>query len=156
MARREDLALLSLQKGYGSEQLECCSFRRRFLSCQTQVDRCWSFVDTAAMLLACDLVITLDSALAHLAGGLGVPTWLLLKTIPDWRWGLEGDTSFWYPSMRLFRQQEHGNWDEVIERVVAALSRHFPHSQVGASPADPGLPPSAAADDPGAGSTPMA
>jgi hypothetical protein len=54
---------------------------------------------------------------------MGKTTWLLLHKVPDWRWGLEGDTSFWYPSMRLFRQKERGNWNEVMERVAAELQR---------------------------------
>ena len=56
---------------------------------------------------------------------MGKSTWLLLKKVPEWRWGLEGDTTFWYPSMRLFRQTERGNWVEVIERVAEALQDHF-------------------------------
>ena len=59
---------------------------------------------------------------------MGKTTWLLLKNIPDWRWGLEGDTTFWYSSMRLFRQQQRGDWDEVLERVVEALQQHFKDS----------------------------
>ena len=56
---------------------------------------------------------------------MGKTTWLLLHKVPDWRWGLEGDTSFWYPSMRLFRQRERGNWNEAIERVAEELQKHF-------------------------------
>ncbi len=116
------LRLLSLQKGHGSEQLTTCSFRDRFVSCQDDINATWDFVATAAMVQACDLVITTDSALAHLAGGLGHPTWLLLHHAPDWRWGVEGETTPWYPTMRLFRQQTKGDWSEVIQRVRAELS----------------------------------
>jgi hypothetical protein len=56
---------------------------------------------------------------------MGKATWLLIKKVPEWRWGLAGDTSFWYPSMRLFRQQERGNWDQVIERVAVELQQQF-------------------------------
>jgi hypothetical protein len=56
---------------------------------------------------------------------MGKTTWLLLHKVPEWRWGLEGDTSFWYPSMRLFRQSERGNWSEVMERVAQELQRFF-------------------------------
>ena len=73
----------------------------------------------------CDLVITSDTSVAHLAGGMGKPTWLLLHKVPEWRWGIEGDTTFWYPSMRLFRQRERGNWNEVMERVADELDDHF-------------------------------
>lgn len=118
----DGLRLLSLQKGHGSEQLATCSFLDRFVSCQEDINATWDFVATAAMVQACDLVITTDSALAHLAGGLGHPTWLLLHHSPDWRWGGEGETTPWYPSMRLFRQQTKGNWAEVMERVTAELA----------------------------------
>ena len=122
---RIDMTLVALQKGFGSEQLETCTFKNRFVSCQQLVNMTWDFLDTAAIIANCDLVITSDTAVAHLAGGMGKITWLLLHQVPDWRWGLEGDTTFWYPSMRLFRQRERGNWDEVLERVGDALEQHF-------------------------------
>ena len=119
------ISLLSLQKGFGSEQLETCSFKERFVSCQNQINETWDFLETAAIITNCDLVITSDTSVAHLAGGMGKTTWLLLHKVPDWRWGLEGETTFWYPSMRLFRQKARGNWDEVMERVTEALQEHF-------------------------------
>ena len=61
---------------------------------------------------------------------MGKTTWLLLHKIPDWRWGFEGDTTFWYPSMRLFRQAERGDWDEVMKRVAEALQDHFGNDSV--------------------------
>ena len=64
--------------------------------------------------------------MAHLAGGLGKPTWLLLTKIPEWRWGLESDQTFWYPSLRLFRQTEKGNWDDVIAQVKLELTEIYP------------------------------
>ncbi|HBH73456.1 MAG TPA: hypothetical protein DDY43_08430, partial [Synechococcales bacterium UBA10510] len=118
-------SLISLQKGFGSEQLETCSFKDCFVSCQDQVNDTWDFLETAAIIANCDLVITSDTSVAHLAGGMGKTTWLLLEKVPEWRWGLEGDSSFWYPSMRLFRQRERGNWDEVMERVAAELQKQF-------------------------------
>jgi hypothetical protein len=92
------------------------------------------FLETAAIITNCDLVITSDTSVAHLAGGLGKTTWLLLQKTPDWRWGLEGDSSFWYPSMRLFRQTERGNWNEVMERVAEALQEHFRGSSTSTEP----------------------
>ena len=112
---------LSLQKGLGQEELAGCSFRNRFVGCQEDISQTWDFVETAAMVLNCDLIITSDTGVAHLAAGLGKPTWLLLQTVPEWRWGMEGETTFWYRSMRLFRQREPGNWAEVIHRVAGAL-----------------------------------
>ena len=125
IAATTNYSLLSLQKGFGSEQLEACSFKDSFVSCQPLINDTWDFLETAAIITNCDLVITSDTSVAHLAGGMGKTTWLLLKKVPDWRWGLEGDTTFWYPSMRLFRQTERGNWNEVMERVAEALQKHF-------------------------------
>ena len=79
-------------------------------------------MDTAALVAGLDLVITSDTATAHLAGALGVPVWVALPTASDWRWLLERDDSPWYPSMRLFRQTRCGDWDEVFARIAAELS----------------------------------
>lgn len=80
------------------------------------------FLDTAAVMTQLDLVITIDTAAAHLAGALGVPTWTLLIRAADWRWMQEREDSPWYPGMRLFRQQVPDRWDDVIERVRAELA----------------------------------
>ena len=125
LTKTPNIKLLSLQKGLGSEQLERCSFKDHFVGSQDQINDTWDFVETAAIVANCDLVITSDTSVAHLAGGMGKTTWLLLKTVPEWRWGLEGESTFWYPSMRLFRQRERGNWDEVLQRVADALEEHF-------------------------------
>ena len=119
------IKLASLQKGIGSEQLENCSFRDRFVSCQAQINSSWDFIETAAIIDNCDLIITSDTSIAHLAAAMGKPTWTLLSRTPDWRWGLAGDTTFWYPSMRLFRQKNQGNWEEVMKRVVKKLQDTF-------------------------------
>lgn len=81
-----------------------------------------SFEDTATLMAGLDLVICCDTSVAHLAGALGVPVWVLLPYNPDWRWGAEGETTPWYDSMRLFRQTEVGDWESVIERVKGELS----------------------------------
>ena len=81
------------------------------------------FADTAAAVAALDLVITVDTAVAHLAGALGKPVWLLLPFIPDWRWMTGRDDSPWYPTARLFRQTAPGGWAEVTECVAAALNQ---------------------------------
>jgi tetratricopeptide (TPR) repeat protein len=128
VADQKSLSLLSLQKGFGSEQFENCSFKERFVSCQHEVDQAWDFLETAAVVACCDLIITNDTGLAHLAGGLGKTTWLLLHAVPDWRWGLEGDKSFWYPTMRLFRQSKRDTWDEVMDYVTNELLKEFPQS----------------------------
>jgi hypothetical protein len=80
------------------------------------------FDDTAAVLGLCDLVITVDTAVAHLAGALGRPTWILLPFAPDWRWLLERTDSPWYPTARLYRQQEPGDWESVVAQVRKDLA----------------------------------
>jgi ADP-heptose:LPS heptosyltransferase len=78
-------------------------------------------VHEAALLRALDLLISVDTLPAHLAGALGVPVWLLLHADPDWRWMRDREDSPWYPTMRLFRQTQQGVWQPVLERVAAEL-----------------------------------
>jgi len=80
-----------------------------------------AFVDTAAIMKCLDLVITSDTAIPHLAGALGVPAWVVLKQVPDWRWMLERNDSPWYRSLRLFRQPAPGDWDGVVAEMTDAL-----------------------------------
>ena len=114
----QNVQWLSLQKGPGSEQITPSKWRERFHPDQDKVNDCWDFEETAAILMNCDLVITSDSGLAHLAAGLGRPTWLLLMKVPEWRWGLKGSTTPWYPSMRLFRQERRNDWNTLIKHQV--------------------------------------
>jgi len=88
-------------------------------------DEITDFAETAALCELMDLVISVDTSVAHLAGALGKQTWILLPYIPDWRWLLERDDSPWYPSVRLFRQQQAGDWDTTLERVAVALHENF-------------------------------
>jgi ADP-heptose:LPS heptosyltransferase len=81
------------------------------------------FLDSAAVLSLVDLVITIDTAAAHLAGALGRPTWVMLIKAADWRWLQDRDDSPWYPSMRLYRQSTADLWTDVIDRVAADLRR---------------------------------
>jgi len=82
------------------------------------------FADTAAIVSQLDLVICVDTAVAHLAGALGKPCWVLLPVIDtDWRWGLEGNDTAWYPSLRLFRQAEGEDWHRTIGEVASALGQ---------------------------------
>jgi len=79
------------------------------------------FSETAALCELMDLVISVDTSVAHLSGALGRPTWILLPHVPDWRWLLDREDSPWYPSARLFRQDRVGNWQAVFEKIAAAL-----------------------------------
>jgi len=80
------------------------------------------FADTAALITNLDLLIAVDTAVAHLAGAMGKPIWTLLPFVPDWRWLLQREDSPWYPSMRLFRQPSLGDWNSVVTRVAETLS----------------------------------
>jgi hypothetical protein len=96
-----------------------------------------AFMDTAAIMKNLDLVITSDSAIAHLAGALGVPVWLALSYAPEWRWLLEREDCPWYPSMRLFRQDRLGDWSDVFARIERELQRELsrrPQAQAGPAP----------------------
>ena len=79
------------------------------------------FSDTARWLKTLDLVITIDTSVAHLAGGLGIPVWILLPYAPDWRWGTDGETTRWYGSARLFRQPQPNDWQSVLQSVQESL-----------------------------------
>ncbi|MGA2443672.1 MAG: glycosyltransferase family 9 protein, partial [Tepidisphaeraceae bacterium] len=82
------------------------------------------FAETAGLIENLDLVISVDTAVAHLAGAMGKPVWLLIPFPPDWRWLLEREDSPWYPTIRLFRQETPGDWGSVIRRVAGELSRY--------------------------------
>jgi ADP-heptose:LPS heptosyltransferase len=88
------------------------------------------FVDTAAVMKALDLVIAPESAVAHLAGALGVAAWVAIPFMPDWRWLLDRTDSPWYPTTRLFRQQAPGDWQGVFEEIEEALRERLALSGV--------------------------
>jgi tetratricopeptide (TPR) repeat protein len=127
--------LISLQKGLGTEQLSVVSCQLSdnhraatdnfsVLKLEDRLDEAHGpFMDTAAVMMNVDLVISSDTAVPHLAGALGVPVWVVVPAFPDWRWLLEREDSPWYPSMRLFRQSRAGDWDSVFERIATELKR---------------------------------
>jgi Tfp pilus assembly protein PilF len=112
--------LISLQKGFGSKQITDVDFPVRDLSSQLD-ESTGPFMDTAALIRNLDLVVTPDSATAHLAGALGAPVWLALQHVPDWRWLRDRDDSPWYPNARLFRQTTFGEWSEVFQRMAKTV-----------------------------------
>jgi Tfp pilus assembly protein PilF len=111
-------ALFSLQKGPASEQLRSLPPKFRVEDLEAA---CSDMSDTAAAIMALDLVISVDTSVAHLAAALGKPVWLLLPFVPDWRWLLQRQDSPWYPTMRLFRQPSPGAWEPVIQSVAREL-----------------------------------
>ncbi len=112
-----DIAWFSLQKGDGEEQIAQTPGAERIRSLGARND----FAHKAALIENLDLVISVDTSNAHLAGALGKPVWILLPFAPDWRWGLRKTDSPWYPTARLFRQPRAGDWAAVIDQVRAAL-----------------------------------
>jgi hypothetical protein len=121
LAEVEGVRLVSLQKGFGAEQLADAPFAVESLG--EAVDEEAAFIDTAAIIANLDLVITSDTAIAHLAGALGARVWLAVSVSPDWRWLLEREDSPWYPTMRLFRQQAYGDWPGVFRRMADELAK---------------------------------
>jgi tetratricopeptide (TPR) repeat protein len=122
LAQVPGVQLFSLQVGPGAEQLRDIGARFPVTDLGSRFDPA-SFQDAAAAATVLDLVISVDSAIVHLAGALGVPVWVLLPYAPDWRWLLERPDSPWYPTMRLFRQKEPDAWDDVFGRVAGALQK---------------------------------
>lgn len=118
IAGRQDLVFHSLQKGPASADAANRPPGMNLVDHDAELE---SFADTAALIENLDLVITVDTAVAHLAGALGKPVWTLVSYPPVWRWAHQGETSLWYPTMRLFRQPRPGQWDTVIGRVAEAL-----------------------------------
>jgi tetratricopeptide (TPR) repeat protein len=117
-----EVQFFSLQKGFGSEQIKNGGFENAVIDWTEEMDSGNdAFVDMAAVVENLDLVISVDTSVAHLAGALAKPTWLLLPLVPDWRWLDQGDTNHWYPSFKLFRQVTKQNWDPVFEQVQREL-----------------------------------
>jgi Tfp pilus assembly protein PilF len=123
LAQVSGVTFVGLQKGPGSEQIPLVQDRFSIVDLGSAADvAAGPFMDTAAIVQNLDLVITSDTALAHLAGALGVPVWLALGFAPDWRWLTRGATSPWYPTMRLFRQPAPGDWPSVFAEMTRALT----------------------------------
>lgn len=123
LAAVEGVRLVSLQKGPGTEQIPDARPKLAVLDLRSET---WNdFMETAAVIANLDLVVTVDTAVAHLAGALGAPVWVALPHALDWRWLLKRDDSPWYPTMRLFRQPAPGDWSPVIERMADALRHHL-------------------------------
>jgi tetratricopeptide (TPR) repeat protein len=131
----DGVTLVSLQKGEPASQTRSPP---PGLAIHDWTDELTDFADTAALIAALDLVISVDTAVAHLAGALGKPVWALLNHSPDWRWLLDREDSPWYPTMRLFTQPRPGDWATVLRRVSSELrdfaSDRLTLSTAGASP----------------------
>jgi ADP-heptose:LPS heptosyltransferase len=116
------LSFYSLQKGHNSIASDNPHIEMKIVNLDNELT---DFADTAAVIANLDLVISVDTAVAHLTGAIGKPVWTLLPFAPDWRWLLKRNDSPWYPTMRLFRQNQPGDWTEVFEQVREELSDNF-------------------------------
>ena len=125
LAKRPNVRLISLQKYDGIEQLRGLPSGMRVDVLDGLDAGPSAFIDTAAVMECLDLVITSDTAVAHLAGALGRPVWVALKYVPDWRWLLDRTDSPWYPTMRLFRQPDPGNWSAVFAAMERQLAERM-------------------------------
>jgi hypothetical protein len=112
------ISFYSLQKG---EAVKEANHHPKGMQIYDYTEEMNDFSDTAALIENLDLVISIDTSVAHLAGALGKPVWILLPFVPDWRWLLNRDDSPWYPTMRLFRQSAPGDWGSVIARIADTL-----------------------------------
>jgi tetratricopeptide (TPR) repeat protein len=123
LARIPGVRLISLQKGAALDQLRAVAKDLRVEVLGEEFDAGpQAFLDSAAVMTHLDLIITCDTALAHLAGALGRPTWIAIKRVPDWRWLLDRADCPWYPSVRLFRQTYRGDWGGVFDAMQAELA----------------------------------
>jgi hypothetical protein len=113
------VAWVALQVGAAAAQLGASAWRAPLVNLGPEIA---SYADTMAVLDGLDLVVTVDTSVAHVAGAMGRPCWLMLARRPDWRWGLAGEETAWYPSVRLFRQKKLGDWAGVAREVVRALA----------------------------------
>ncbi len=121
IARVPGVRLISLQTGVGLEQLADLPDGMAVEHFEDTSDHGMRpFTALAAMITAVDLVITTDTVVAHVAGALGRPTWVVLKHVADWRWGRSGETTPWYRTLRLFRQPRRGDWNGAFEAVTGA------------------------------------
>jgi tetratricopeptide (TPR) repeat protein len=120
----DNVTVYNLQKVTGTDQIEAAKECPRFVTFDQDFDVSHGrFMDTAAVIKNLDLMITVDTSMAHLAAGLGIPTWVLLPEPADWRWMLNRADTPWYPTMRLFRQPVCGDWDSVIHTIVHELKK---------------------------------
>lgn len=120
LVKNDNCIFYSLQKGLPAQEASCLPQGAGFID---YMDEIHDFSDTAALIENLDLIISVDTAIVHLAGAIGKPVWTLLPFVPDWRWMLSRDDSPWYPAMRLFRQTSPGVWESVIEQIVKELAQ---------------------------------
>ena len=116
IAKIEGVKLFSLQKGDAAKQIDQFG-----IEVENVADYLENFADTAAAIENLDLVISVDTAVLHLAAAMGKPTWALIQFSPDWRWLLNRSDSPWYPTLKLCRQKKYADWKDVFKEVTEEL-----------------------------------
>ena len=112
--------LICLQKNDGGEELQNISFKDKIHVFDIDIQE--AFTDTIAIMQNIDLLITVDTSLVHLAGLLGVKTWLALGYVSEWRWGIDGSNTYWYDSVKVFRSKIQNNWTDVLDEMKNELN----------------------------------
>lgn len=121
LAKLPGTKLVSLQVKDGTDQIIPLRDRVPLWEAGPELDADAAFIDSAAIMMSLDLIVTSDTSIAHLAGALGRPVWIVLAYSPEWRWFRDRDDSPWYPTARLFRQSRSGDWSELFERIAQEL-----------------------------------
>lgn len=124
----EGVEFISIQKGDGKNRIKDLN-ELDFVEGQVEFDKTLDFMDTAAVLSNCDLLISTDSSVVHLAGALKIPTWIALAWVPEWRWGLKKLDTNWYESVVLYRQYKASDWNNVIKKIVSDLPKFLKTSK---------------------------
>ncbi|MEE8332554.1 MAG: tetratricopeptide repeat protein [Alphaproteobacteria bacterium] len=122
LAEIPGIRLIALQHGAGTEQIADVPWREKIVDLGDGIDADGAFLDSAAIMAIADAVVSTDTASLHLAGGLGFEALSPLARVPDWRWGLDGDTTGWYPSVTLFRQEKAGDWTAPFAQIAERIA----------------------------------
>jgi tetratricopeptide (TPR) repeat protein len=125
LANVPGITLISLQHNFGVDQIKKLDGLFPIIDFENVGSDADGWLRTAAIIANLDLVVTADTAVAHLAGAMGMPAWILIPTSPDWRWLMDREDTSWYPTVRLLRQTRTGDWDEVLARIAEELRQRF-------------------------------
>jgi hypothetical protein len=120
LAQIKNARFFSLQKGPAAAQAQRPPAGMELIDFTADIH---DFGDTAAMVQSLDLVIAVDTSVAHLTGAMGKPIWIMIPFMPDWRWLRDRSDSPWYPTLKIFRQSKSRKWPEVVEKVTEALKK---------------------------------
>ena len=125
ISKLKGIQLVSLQKNDGKEQITKFNEINNIINFDNELDLEHKFIDTAGLMQNLDLVISSDTSIVHLAGSLGIKTWLLVQKYPFWYWQLDNDKSIWYNSVKIFKQKENSNWKKLFDQIEQELMKEL-------------------------------